>query len=111
MGYGYDTHSWRNSTEKRQLDQERAELTAKYEAGELDLPEGDYPLLMCNCAQRDYPHELKIHRRLQGEAIGLIKDAAGEWVKKSTVWPWSLKWVELEEYQNAGKAEKRDQVP
>ena len=30
MGYGYDTKSWRNSTENRQLKQERAEFTAKF---------------------------------------------------------------------------------
>lgn len=32
MAYGYGTKSWRNSTEKHQLDKERAEATARYEA-------------------------------------------------------------------------------
>jgi hypothetical protein len=30
MAYGYDTHSWRNSTEHRQMQHECAAETARY---------------------------------------------------------------------------------
>lgn len=55
MAYGYDTKSWRNSTEKRQLDRERAEATAKYEA-EAKRDTIDV-LIQCNCDVRPYSHD------------------------------------------------------
>lgn len=56
MAYGYDTKSWRNSTEKKQLDRERAAATAKYEAEHRETIEV-HP--QCNCDVRPYPHDPK----------------------------------------------------
>lgn len=56
MAYGYDTHSWRNSTEKRQMDKERKAVTAKHESA----PRQSIPLptswIMCWCVERRWPH-------------------------------------------------------
>jgi hypothetical protein len=56
--YGYDTHSWRNSTENRQQKQECAEVTAKFEAGSLTFAPVDVTAwTMCHCDDRPYPHD------------------------------------------------------
>lgn len=54
MAYGYDTKSWRNSTEKKQLDRERAAATAKYESEHRDTIEVQP---QCNCDVRPYSHD------------------------------------------------------
>lgn len=54
MAYGYGTKSWRNSTEKHQLDKERAETTAKYLAEHRDTIE---IVPQCNCDVRPWPHD------------------------------------------------------
>jgi hypothetical protein len=56
--YGYDTHSWRNSTEKRQLDRERRDTTTRYERGQIKIePIAIAPL--CRCDAVPYPHDPK----------------------------------------------------
>lgn len=68
MGYGYDTKSWRNSTENRQLKQERAEFTAKFQTGELQLANTDLRLfIVCTCLSFRYPHTLDAHQKLRSE--------------------------------------------
>lgn len=54
MAYGYGTKSWRNSTEKHQLDRERREATARYMAEHRDTIEVQ---IQCNCDERPYPHD------------------------------------------------------
>jgi hypothetical protein len=63
--YGYDTHSWRNSTEKRQIDKERQELTRKYEAGEIVFREQQ--ILTCRCRSFKFAHDPIRHRELASE--------------------------------------------
>lgn len=64
--YGYDTRSWRNSTEKRQMDKERREVTRKYEAGELRIK--SLPLEpLCSCRSFRHSHTLAAHRLLKSE--------------------------------------------
>lgn len=76
--YGYDTLSWRRSSEKRQMDQHRAEVTAAYRAsalGSIVVP------LTCRCPQRFYPHEISIHSNLMRESYN---------PQLRSRWPWSL---------------------
>jgi len=62
MAYGYDTHSWRNSTERRQTCPERsrrmqqgcAAETARYLAIPRDQVDV-YP--QCHCDAAPYPHD------------------------------------------------------
>jgi hypothetical protein len=78
--YGVGTRSYNRSAEKRELDRQRAELTAKIESGVIKFESYDVPL-MCSCPQRDYPHELSIHAQLKSESYN---------PKLRTQWPWSL---------------------
>jgi hypothetical protein len=57
--YGYDTHSWRNSTEKRQLDKERKQIT------DAVVLKPDSVLFgpICNCRSFRLPHFLEVHRK------------------------------------------------
>ncbi len=64
--YGYDTHSWRNSTEKRQLDRERKDTTARYVVGEIKFAPVSLPL-RCRCLSFQFAHDITQHRRLRGE--------------------------------------------
>jgi len=74
--YGYDTKSWRNSTENRQMKKERAEFTAAWTPGPLiDVA------LTCVCCQRDYPHELSVHADLRSESFN---------PRLRQKWPWVL---------------------
>lgn len=69
MAYGYDTKSWRNSTEKRQLDRERREATAKFEADKTrDTIEVQ---VQCNCDHRPYPHDPEFHHKLKWPLVWL----------------------------------------
>jgi len=76
--YGVGTRSYNRSAEKREMDRQRAEVTAQYEAQprmEVEAP------LVCRCPQRDYPHELSVHAALRSEW----------WARdKRERWPWSL---------------------
>jgi hypothetical protein len=57
MAYGYDTRSWRNSTEHRQMQRECAAETARYLANPrtvLDV----YP--QCHCDAVPYPHDPEV---------------------------------------------------
>lgn len=75
--YGVGTRSYNRSAEKKELDRQRAEATARYEASqhrEIEVP------VSCTCPQRPYPHELSIHRAIKFES-------------REARWPWSLRWV------------------
>jgi hypothetical protein len=54
MAYGYDTRSWRNSTEHRQMQQECAAETARYLASPRAVIDV-YP--QCHCDAAPYPHD------------------------------------------------------
>jgi hypothetical protein len=50
-------------------------------------------LLMCNCPQRPYPHEITVHDRLRYESYDPVRRYC---------WPWSLVLVErIEEMKTA----------
>jgi len=56
--YGYDTHSWRNSTEHRQQKKACAETTARYLAGTVNFqPVDTSGWAMCNCDVTEHPHD------------------------------------------------------
>lgn len=63
--YGWQTKSWRNSTEKRQIDKERRIVTAKYLAGELKF-NNQVPLL-CYCRSFEFGHLPERHKELLGD--------------------------------------------
>lgn len=48
------------------LKQERAETTAKYEAGELVFP-ASKPLLLCHCRSFRFSHEPEMHKKLRSD--------------------------------------------
>lgn len=59
--YGWDTKSWRNSTENRQQKAECAEVTKRYLAGELVF-EAPAIRIQCTCPARAWPHDpLEVH--------------------------------------------------
>ena len=76
--YGVGTRSYNRSAEKREMDRQRAEVTACFETAQRQ--EVDAPLL-CSCPQRDYPHDLSVHANLRAEWWAHRKDP---------FWPWSL---------------------
>jgi hypothetical protein len=69
--YGVGTHSYNNSPEKRELDRQRAETTAKYESAEHN--EVEVPL-SCECRSFRYPHTLEAHDRLKP-----LRGSAASW--------------------------------
>jgi hypothetical protein len=68
MAYGIGTRSFNRSTENRQMKKERAEFTAKYEAGEASIPKVDpRDFMVCACRSFRYPHTLEAHGKLRSE--------------------------------------------
>jgi hypothetical protein len=54
----------------------------------------DVPIF-CSCAQRPYPHELSVHRKLY-EAPGgymLYEDVRAQFASEEMRWPWSLRFA------------------
>lgn len=59
--YGWQTKSWLNSTENRQMKHEAHDTTKRYLAGELRF-ETVTVRMQCACAARPWPHDpLEIH--------------------------------------------------
>jgi hypothetical protein len=68
MAYGYGTKSHLNSTENRRMKRERAEFTAKYEAGEIELKRVDpRDFMVCRCLSFANPHTLNAHEKLKAD--------------------------------------------
>lgn len=65
MVYGTGTRSYNRSTEKRQMDRERAEFSAKVDAGEIKSPFAEVSLLLCHCRSFRFSHEPSAHKQLQ----------------------------------------------
>lgn len=64
--YGVGTRSYNRSAEKRELDRQRAEATARYERGEMKL--GDCVVgPICNCRSFNLPHDINRHRELRSD--------------------------------------------
>jgi len=83
--YGTNTRSYNRSAEKREIDRQRAEATAKFEAAPRTAVNAP---LLCSCAQRSYPHELAVHADLRSEW----------WAHRNAPrWPWSLMLSQREE--------------
>jgi hypothetical protein len=62
--YGVDTRSYNRSAEKREMDRQREEATARYESGpRVETVVGP----ICNCLSFRLPHELRVHRTLRDE--------------------------------------------
>lgn len=90
--YGANTRSYNRSAEKREMDRQRAEITARFEAAprrEVDAP------LLCSCPQRDYPHDLEVHAKLRAEWWAY---------RNAPQWPWSLMLSPREEPSTERKA-------
>ena len=60
MVYGWNTHSFLNSTEHRQMKKERAQLTKRFES---QTREKVLVGPVCTCSQREYPHDIDVHER------------------------------------------------
>jgi hypothetical protein len=71
--YGWDTHSWRNSTEHRQTQQECAAETARYLASPRVVVDV-YP--QCHCDAAPYPHDPEFWHAQQWPKV---------WTKKARV--------------------------
>jgi hypothetical protein len=68
MTYGIGTRSFNRSPENRQMKRERAEFTAKYEAGEVKLKPVDIrDFMSCTCRSFRYPHPLDAHKKLRSD--------------------------------------------
>lgn len=63
MTYGLGTRSYHRSPEKREMDRQRAEATAKY----VPKPESVTIGPICTCRSFEKPHELSEHKKLYGE--------------------------------------------
>jgi hypothetical protein len=63
MTYGWQTKSWRNSTEKKQVDRERKEFTARYLAGDIKFEKDRVPLI-CYCRSFELGHLPARHQEL-----------------------------------------------
>jgi len=64
--YGLGTKSYNSSSERREIDRQRAEITAKYHAGDLKFP---VVLVgpVCACRSFDLPHDISKHRDLAAD--------------------------------------------
>jgi hypothetical protein len=52
--------------------------------------------VVCTCAQRPYPHEVGIHKKIGAERPGVYYDyydTAIRFAEKEMRWPWSLRWA------------------
>lgn len=59
MTYGFMTHSYLKSSEKKAMDRNRKEYTKQYVSpGTIEVP------LRCSCGCRPFPHELQVHREV-----------------------------------------------
>lgn len=68
MTYGLGTRSFNRSTENRQMKKERAEFTAKYEAGEITFKPVDLKeFMVCTCRSFQYPHTRDAHAKLKSD--------------------------------------------
>jgi hypothetical protein len=65
--YGQGTRSYNRSAEKREMDRQREETTAKYHAGELKIHDCSSAFLLCYCRSFEHGHSPELHRRLREE--------------------------------------------
>lgn len=65
--YGSGTRSYNRSPEKRAMERERRDMTAKYEAGELKLGKTIVGPI-CACRSFRFPHELAAHKQLLSDS-------------------------------------------
>ena len=106
--YGTDTRSYNRSTEKRQMDRERAEVTKNY----VPSPEGVMLSVLCTCRSFRYPHELSMHRQLRSEADWRIRQQTGPLsmsVHRSTRYKGPLRHKDLG--TTTARDRKREHVP
>ena len=61
--YGVGTRSYNRGSEKKELDRQRAEATAKWEAA----PRKEVVIQRCGCLSFDLAHDLRRHNELRGE--------------------------------------------
>ena len=65
--YGVGTKSYNSSTEKREMDRQRAETTAKYHAGEMAIQDCSKAFLLCYCRSFENGHSPDLHRQLRSD--------------------------------------------
>ena len=65
--YGVNTRSYNKSSEKREMDRQRAETTAKYQAGELEIKDCSRAFLLCYCRSFHHGHSPELHDRLRAD--------------------------------------------
>ena len=64
--YGVGTKSYNSSAEKREADRQRADVTERYEKGELKFPTITVGPI-CGCLSFRLPHEISRHNELFGD--------------------------------------------
>lgn len=67
MVYGFNTHSFLNSTEHRQMKKERAALTAKTEAERATSPPQEILIPVCTCRSFRFAHDPSRHKELRSD--------------------------------------------
>jgi hypothetical protein len=63
--YGTGTRSYNRSTEKRQMDRERAEYNRKIESGEIVF--GEVVVVQCHCLSFRFSHSPADHKKLRSD--------------------------------------------
>lgn len=87
---GYGSGTSRSSAVSQATKRERAEVTARYMRGELNLgPQPPMPLI-CRCLQFDGPHDVQRHASLLDQGYEW-EEVNGVRQRKYMRWPWSLR--------------------
>jgi hypothetical protein len=65
--YGVGTRSYNKSSEKREMDRQREEVTAKYQAGNLAIKDCSSAFLLCRCRSFHNAHSPDMHDLLRSD--------------------------------------------
>jgi hypothetical protein len=65
--YGVGTRSYNKSSEKREMDRQREEVTAKYQAGQFQMHDCSSAFLLCRCRSFHNAHSPDLHSQLRAD--------------------------------------------
>jgi hypothetical protein len=65
--YGVGTKSYNSSAEKREMDRQREETTARYHAGQMQIQDCSKAFLLCYCRSFHHGHSPELHRQLRSD--------------------------------------------